>query len=291
MTRIGILTLPDQPWAQMQAEWRWLEELGVDSLWTADHFVSPSDATADWYEGWTLLAALATVTSRVRIGTLVSSMTLRTPPLMVRQAVTIDHVSDGRMELGVGAGRVVQDHLMTGVEEWLPAERVRRFAEWVEMTRCLLDDSPVTYSGRYYRCQGALIKPTPIQPAIPLVVGAVGPRMIGVAARFADTWNTLGNREGSPDQAYEDTRQRVARFDEACVAAGRDPFSVRRSFLAFSKYIPDEPWVSPQSFLDFVGRYAELGFDEIIFDSPPPNLRAQFEWIVTSTLPHVQAGT
>lgn len=289
MTRLGILTIQDQPWPDIVDEWRWLEELGIDSLWTADHFVSPIDANANWFEGWTLLAALAAATTRARIGTLVSSMTLRTPPLMVRQAVTIDHVSGGRMELGIGAGRVVNDHLMTGVPVWSPDERVRRFAEWVEMTKLLLHESPATYEGEFYRCEGALMAPRPISGSIPLVVGAVGPRMIAIAARFADVWNTLGNREGTPEQAYEDTRARVARFDEQCAVAGRDASSVRRSFLAFSKYIPDEPWASEQAFVDFVERYAALGFDEIIFDAPTAELRPKFEEIVAATLPGIQA--
>lgn len=290
MTRIGILTIQDQRWSTIVDEWRWLEELGLDSLWTADHFVSPLDAGSDWFEGWTLLAALATATTRVRIGTLVSSMTLRTPPLMVRQAVTVDHVSGGRMELGIGSGRVVNDHLMTGVPEWTPGERIRRFAEWAELTRLLLDQTPVTYEGEFYRCEGAVMLPRPVQGSIPLVIGAVGPRMIEIAARFADIWNTLGNRDGSSEQAYEDTRRRVEHFGQSCVSAGRDPADVRRSFLAFSAYIPDEPWASEQAFVDFVGRYADLGFDEIIFDAPSAVIRRQFEHIISAQLSEVQAS-
>lgn len=268
--KYGLLTMQDRQLSELLTEWRLAEEVGVHSLWVADHFVNPVDAHSDWFDGWTLLAALAMTTSRVRIGTLVSSMTLRNPVYLAREALTIDHLSQGRVEVGVGAGRVVNDHLMTGVPEWSPAERVARFDEFLTVLRSMLDNEVTTFEGTHYHAAGASMSPRWVQsPSPPLVIGAIGPKMIGLAARYADVWNTMGGRNVSPDQAEADTRDRVRLFEEACHLAGRDPLSVRRSFLAFSHYVHQDLWSSRDAFDDFVGLHEELGFDEVIFDVPP----------------------
>jgi alkanesulfonate monooxygenase SsuD/methylene tetrahydromethanopterin reductase-like flavin-dependent oxidoreductase (luciferase family) len=272
--KYGLLTMQDRPLSELFTEWRLAEEAGVHSLWVADHFVNPVDAHSDWFDGWTLLAALATMTSRVRIGTLVSSMTLRNPVYLAREALTIDHLSQGRVEVGVGAGRVINDHRMTGVPEWSPAERVARFDEFLTVMRSMLDNEVTSFEGAHYRADGATMSPSWVQtPAPPLVVGAIGPRMIGLAARHADVWNTMGGRNVSAEQAQTDTRDRVRLFEEGCHEAGRDPATVRRTFLAFSHYVEQDLWSSHDAFADFVGLHAELGFDEIIFDMPPPASR------------------
>jgi len=284
VTAFGLLTLQNRPWEDLVAEWRWIEDLGFDSAWTADHFVSPLAATDDWFEGWTLLAALATHTSRVRLGTLVSSMTLRNPAVLARQALTVDHISGGRLSLGVGAGQVPDDHRMTGVERWPGPERADRFHEFVAIVRDLLHQRETTRVGTHYRVEGALMAPPPVsRPAPPIVVGALGPRMLRVAAELADVWNTIGGRGVSAEEAVHQTRQRVARFGEACEAFGRDPSSVRRSLLAFSFYVPDRVWDSVDAFEHFVGTYVELGFDEIVFDLPEPGDRHLVERVVTGS--------
>lgn len=273
--RYGVLTMQDRPWPVLREEWRLLEEAGFDSIWTADHFVNPVDATTDWFDGWTLLAALASTTSNVRLGTLVSSMTLRNPVFLAREALTVDHLSDGRLELGVGAGRVVNDHLMTGVPEWTPRERVERFDEFLTILRSMLSGAVTDFDGAYYQIRGATMSPAWVRRP-PLVVGAIGPKMIGLAARHADIWNTMGGRGVGADQAIEDTRRRVAHFDECCEAAGRDPSSIRRTFLAFSHYVDQDLWSSRQAFDDFVGLHASLGFDEMMFDMPRVEDRQRF---------------
>jgi alkanesulfonate monooxygenase SsuD/methylene tetrahydromethanopterin reductase-like flavin-dependent oxidoreductase (luciferase family) len=272
--KYGMLTMQDRPLAMLFDEWKMVEEAGLHSLWVADHFVSPVDAHCDWFDGWTLLAALATRTSRVRIGALVSSMTLRNPVYLAREALTIDHLSDGRLEIGVGAGRVVNDHLMTGVPEWRPAERVARFDEFLTVMRSMLDNEVTNFAGTYYCAEGATMSPGWVQkPSPPLVVGAIGPRMIGLAARHGDVWNTMGGRHVSAEQAQTDTRDRVRLFEESCHKAGRDPASVRRTFFAFSHYVQQDLWSSDDAFAEFVGLHGELGFDEIIFDMPSPSER------------------
>lgn len=274
MNRFGILILQNRSWPDLRADVDWILERGFDSVWTADHFVNPLDASTDWFDGWSILGALAATTSEVNIGPLVSSMTLRNPAVLVRQAMTVDHISGGRLRLGVGAGQVPNDHTMTGVPRWPGPERADRFHEFVSIIRQLLDNRECTFSGTHYNLEGTSISPAPLsQPTIPLVVGAIGPRMVRIAAEYADVWNTIGGRGLAPAEALQQTTERVELFNEACVEFGRDPASVRRSMLAFSFYVDDQLWRSVDAFDDYVGTHRELGFDEVIFDMPPPEIR------------------
>jgi alkanesulfonate monooxygenase SsuD/methylene tetrahydromethanopterin reductase-like flavin-dependent oxidoreductase (luciferase family) len=289
--RLGFLTLQNVPWATLVERWRLAEALGFDSVWVADHFVSPFRPTDDWLEGWTLLAALARETRRIRIGTLVSSLTLRQPALLARQAITVDHLSGGRLELGIGAGGVPLDHTMTGVEMWTPAERTARFREAVSLLDQLLRARTVSFTGRYYQAREALMHPGPLQhPRPPLIVGALGPAMMRIAARYADRWNTFGGRHVSATAAFEATRERVARFASYCREAGRDPDTVVRSFLVFPEYVPEDCWASDGAFVDFVGRYAALGIGEFIFDWPPADRLPLVERVAGTVLPALRSG-
>ena len=116
------------------------KESGFDSVWVVDHFVNPTMPTGRWFEGWTMLAALAARTNRVRLGALVTSISFRNPAMLAKEALTVDHISDGRLELGIGAGGQVNDHTMTGSEPWPPAERVDRFGEFIAIVDALLDN-------------------------------------------------------------------------------------------------------------------------------------------------------
>jgi alkanesulfonate monooxygenase SsuD/methylene tetrahydromethanopterin reductase-like flavin-dependent oxidoreductase (luciferase family) len=288
--RFGFLTLQNTPWLVTVERWRLAERLGWDSVWVADHFVNPFQPTDDWFDGWSLLAALARETRTIRIGVLVSSLTLRPPALLARQALTVDHLSGGRLELGLGAGGVPLDHSMTGTPPWSRAERAARFAEAVVLVDQLLRRRQVTFGGRFYRVHEALTHPGPVQaPRPPLTIGALGPAMMRVAARHADTWNTFGGRHVSVTAAFADTRERLARFDDYCLEAGRDPVLVRRSFLALAHYVPDDYWASVGAFVDFVGRYAALGIREFIFDWPPDDRHSLVERLAVDVLPGLRA--
>jgi len=289
--RLGFLTLQNVPWASLVRRWRPAEDLGFDSVWVADHFVSPFRPADDWLEGWTLLAGLARETERIRIGTLVSSLTLRQPALLARQAITVDHLSGGRLELGIGAGGVPLDHSMTGVTMWSRAERTARFREAVAALDLLLRSRTASFDGRYYRVHEALMQPGPLQqPRPPLIVGALGPAMMRIAARYADRWNTFGGRHVSATAAFEDTRERIARFDGYCREVGRDPGTVIRSFLVFPEYVPEDCWASADAFVDFVGRYAGLGIGEFIFDWPPDDRLPLVERLAATVVPALRNG-
>src|ERR671935_206920 len=127
--KLGVVIVPFEPWEQVLRWAREVEELGLDSLWVADHLVNPIGAKP-FYEGWTTLAALAQATSRIRVGTLVSSIVFREPRLLAKQALAVDHVSDGRLEVGVGAG-ADEDNEAAGLPPWTPRERSDRLRAFV----------------------------------------------------------------------------------------------------------------------------------------------------------------
>ena len=129
--RFGILAPQIVPYTVQVERWRELDDYGFDSLWFADHFVNPAMPAGRWFEAYTLMAAAATQTERIRVGALVTSITFRHPALLAKEALTIDHISDGRFELGIGAAGARNDFEMTGLPAWEPRERARRFREFV----------------------------------------------------------------------------------------------------------------------------------------------------------------
>ncbi len=154
--RFGVLVPPDAPFPTQVARWRRVEELGFDLLFVADHSRDYRDLTGPWFDGWTVLAHMATETRRVRIGTLVSNPILRHPALPAKEAVTVDYLSGGRLELGIGTGIAPFDHAAVGSGPW-PAggERVARFAEYVEVVDGLLRGGGRRFQGRFLRVREA----------------------------------------------------------------------------------------------------------------------------------------
>lgn len=262
--RFGIMALQNLPYPEMVEHCQHLEALGFDSVWIGDHFVDPYVPAGYWFEAWTLLAALAAETKRIRLGALVASITLRNPSLLARQAMTIDHISNGRLELGIGAGRAPLDHSMTSIPAWETPERARRFRECVEIVDQMLRNPTTTYQGQHYQIKDAAMNPMPIQrPRPPLTLAAHGPTTLKVAAALADAWNSFGKFGAPAEEATAITRERNQMLDEYCAARGRDPQTLRRSFL--SGMTAEKPFASLQAFHDFVGRYREVGIDEFIF--------------------------
>jgi len=277
--RFGASPLPNVPWDEIVKRFRYLEELGFDSAWIADHFVNWRHARAPrdpWFEAWTLLAALATQTSRIRIG-MVSPITWRNPAFLARQALTVDHISNGRLELGLGAG-VSGDpsHAMTGIPNWSPTERVARFREYVEIVDRLLSNEVTTYEGRYYTLKEAVMKPRPIQqPRPPIMIGASGPAMLKLAARYADTWNS-GSSASTFEEQLEEIRRRNELVDKYCLDIGRDPASLRRSYLVYdpecARALNRGGFISfydsEDAFRDMVDRYVDVGITEFLLFYP-----------------------
>ncbi len=294
--RFGIYQLQNRPWAILAENCQTAESLGYDSLWVADHFANGHSLEDDWFDGWSILTAWAAQTHTIRIGTLVTNIIYRNPALLAKQALTLDHISQGRLNLGIGATTARDpSHGMTGVQVWPTAERLQRFREVIEIVDHLLCNEITSYPGRYYGITDARMKPPPVQkPRPPLTLAALGPTTLKIAAKYADTWNTYGGWNLSPQQTFETLRACSDQLDRACAQIGRDPGSITRSFLL--GLTGDRPFASLGAFYDFVGRYREIGFGEFIFcydfpDMPPdkcPN-RDMLERIATDAIPEIRA--
>ncbi len=294
--KFGILTLQLLNWPTLVEHWKEVEALGYDSLWVADHFATSSIPGETWFDGWSLLPALATLTSKIRIGTLVTNIIYRHPAVIARQALTVDHISGGRLELGIGATSARdRSHRMIGIKNWSKTERVDRFRETVEIVDLMLRQETTSYAGRYYEVKEAQMGPAAIQkPRPPLTIAAHGPATLKIAAQYADNWNSYGGFDISPKETLQVTRQRNELLDEFCVKIGRDPQAIRRSFLA--GLTADQPLASLEAFYDFVGRYQEIGINEFIFYYDYQDLgpgqgmdRAMLEKVATEVIPEIKA--
>ena len=235
-------------------------------------FTTPN---APWFDGWTLLAGMATQTTRIRIGTLVSNPIFRNPAVLAKQAIAIDHMSNGRLNLGIGSGLLMTDHKASGVGFFPPKERVERFREFVEVVDEMLRNEVTTYHGRYYCVDESYASPRPIQrPRPPLTLAAHGTQMLKIAATFADSWSSFGGfnltaeemfKLLTSEEMFKLTQERAHKFDRFCSDAGRDPSKIDRSFLVFP---PLDPWSSVEAFREIVDRYQEIGITEFILYWP-----------------------
>jgi len=232
--RFHVLLLPNVGWDELRARVVRLEKLGLEVAALADHFVDWTNPVAPWFESWTALAALAEATRSIRLATFVTQIPLRNPAMLARQVLTLDHISQGRIELGLGTGLTIDpSYAMAGLPNWEPGERVDRFAEYVDLVGRLLAKEVTTYEGRFYQVDSAIMNPRPLQsPRPPLLVAALGPRMMLLTARYADIWNSLSFQPSFAEQLAE-TRARGAAIDTACAAIGRDPSTLRRSYTMF----------------------------------------------------------
>jgi alkanesulfonate monooxygenase SsuD/methylene tetrahydromethanopterin reductase-like flavin-dependent oxidoreductase (luciferase family) len=261
----GIMLGPVPPWGRMIEQAKLVESLGFDKLWLPDHFVNPEDKDMDWFECWTVLSALAGHTDHITLGTIVTSMTLRNPALLARMAMTVDHISNGRLELGVGAAGAINCHQMTGVPRWEPRERSERYKEFVEIIDHMLTDDMTTYPGKYYNIQEALMRPRSISQPRPIFnVAAHGPKALRLAARYGDAWNSYNpGRDLTPQQNSDITRQRCERMCAYAVEAGRDPTQIGRTFCF--GWTSDGLFRSMEAFYDTIGRYRQAGINDFCF--------------------------
>ena len=223
--RLGIDVSQHQlTWDRLLERVEWAERVGFDGAWLFDHFKALyADPRGPCLEGWTLLAALGATTKRIRLGTLVTGITYRHPSILTTEAVTVDHVSGGRLELAVGAAWFETEHRQLGIRFPAVGERARRLEEAVQVMKLLMTEDDVSFEGRHYRLERATYRPRPVQmPHPPLWIGARGERlMLPIVGRHAEVWHA----SGSP--ASLDRKWRVVA--ESAENAGRDPASIVRA--------------------------------------------------------------
>ncbi len=287
--RFGLfLSQANRAWAQVLDDVREAEDLGFDHAWLVDHLVDTDGLPEDGcLEGWTLLAAIAARTSRIRLGILVSSNTFRHPALLLKEAVTVDHISDGRVILGIGTGWHEDEHRRYGIDLPPPPERVDRFEEAVKMISLLMGQDRTTFTGTHYRLDDARLRPPPVQrPRIPILIAAHRPRMLRIAARYADQWDTFAAKPGTATDGVEaEISERIARLDAECRAIGRDPTEIRRSTWASEDVLG-----STDAYLDFVRRHRALGFTDFSTVRPAPGDEGVLRTIAREIIPGIRSG-
>lgn len=271
--RIGILILPEDRWPVAAQKWTRAEALGFAHVWTYDHIAWRELRGSTWFSAVPTLAAAATATETIRLGTLVASPNFRHPVPFACELLTLDDISGGRLTVGVGAGGQGWDAAVLGQEPWNMAERQDRFAEFVEILDRLLTGREVSFRGRYWSAHEALVHPGVQQPRVPFAIAATGPRSMRVAAKHASVWVTNGDRShvGRPlpaEQGSALVASQLARFERVCEELGRDPATVDRLVLTGPRL--DDGLRSRDAFKEVLDAYASVGVTDLVFHWPRP---------------------
>ncbi len=249
------------------------EATGWDGIWYADHFMpNAADTRVAWPECWTTLAALAVTVPRVRIGSLVAGNTYRHPAVLAKMAATIDHLSGGRMVLGLGAGWQENEHVKYGIPFHTTGERLAMLDEACAVIKGLYKQPETDFQGHYYQLRQATLEPKPLQQPMPLLIGGGGERVtLRIAARWADEWNVWGTPET--------LRHKIGVLASHCSELDRDPDSIHKSAQALLFMSEDTSWLeqrrqapqqmasmigTPEELVDVVAEYADAGVDELI---------------------------
>jgi F420-dependent oxidoreductase-like protein len=249
--------------------WRDADELGFHALWVYDHFYGMRDPTTPTFDGWSMLAAMAAVTRRIRIGCMVTGVTYRHPAILAKMAVSVDHISSGRLEFGVGAGSHEGEHQGYGIPFPPAGTRIDMLDEACDMIRRLWTEDAITYRGRFWTLTDALAYPKPVQPRVPIVIGGTGERKtLRVVARHADEWNFSPWRDLGDEGPKEFSRLSKV-LDEHCGAIGREPTEIRRSFQVMLRSEGRQELEAGRRLLD---EFQAAGAEHAVigFVTPPP---------------------
>lgn len=272
--RFSIVCGQRAPWPELVARIREAEELGFDVFNVVDHFYGVHDVMDPTHEAWTTLGGLAMASERIRLGVMVCGNTYRNPAFLLKQAITVDHISNGRVELGVGAGWLEREHEAYSFDFPSARERVDRFAEALEIWDLLQQNERTNYLGRHYQLIDAPFEPKAIQqPRLPVLIGASLPRMLALTAKHADIWNARGT--------VEEARAGNELLDESCHAIGRDPGQIMRSI---SNGL--DLWNSVAAFESAVAAYREADFTDFQIPWPrTPEAHAIMRQVARQVIP------
>lgn len=283
--RFGLQVAPQQTTVEeMKDVWKEAETLGFDTLWVNDHLlpsVGPSDGPN--LESWTTLAAMAASTSRVKIGALVTSNTFRHPAVLAKMATTVDHLSHGRLILGIGAGYLESEHQAYGITLPPIKERTERLAEALQViTKLWTADSTVSFKGHYYTLVDAPFMPKPLQrPHPPIMIGGGGEkRVLPLVARYAQMWNI-------PSVTPEEVATKNAALEKACHKIGRNCAEIERSYLTplFMKADPAEA----QPLLERIMQQYKVSIEQArktILIGDPAAIRQQLQAYIDAGVTH-----
>lgn len=264
--RHGLTILPEHSWREAAPMWRAAEDLGFDHAWTYDHLVWSGLPDRPWFAAVPTLAAAATVTDRIGLGTFVSSPNYRHPYTYARDVLTLHDLTGGRFICGIGTGGTLDAGILG--DSLTVRERVDRFAEFVAVLDRLLREDHVDHRGPWFTTVDARTLPGPIRSAVPLVIAANGPRGVRLAAAYGDGWVTTGSGGDDLDSWFRGVGELSARLGDALAGTGRGE--------GFARYLSLD--ASPRFALESAGLYAEmsgrageLGFTDVITHWPRPD--------------------
>ena len=270
--RISFWPTPSLPFQETLALGQHVAATGWDGMWLADHFMpNATDTSTPWPEAWTTLAALAPQVPGIRLGTLVTGNTYRHPAVLAKMAATVDHISGGRLVLGIGSGWQENEHQQYGIEFGTVRQRLDRLEEACAMIKSLFNEPSANFDGRFYTLKEATLEPKPLQPNLPLMVGGGGEKVtLRITARYADEWNVWGT--------VETMIHKMKILDRHCEDIGRDPKDIQRSAVALLFLSDDDKYIQQiretvdraliagnlAEVQDTVKAYQEAGVDELL---------------------------
>jgi alkanesulfonate monooxygenase SsuD/methylene tetrahydromethanopterin reductase-like flavin-dependent oxidoreductase (luciferase family) len=286
-------------YADYLKNWLHCEELGYDVAYVTDHFsfYSPETGPSSVFESTTLVAALAAQTSRMRCGIMVAGNTFRNPGILAKIAVTLDHVSSGRLELGMGSGHTQFEHEQYNVPFYTQGRRIRMLGESAKIVRSLLVNERTTFVGDYYTLRDAFCEPKPLQRPLPILIGGIGEELsMRVVAESADIWNNWT----SPD--LDTYRQKLAALRRHCGVVGRDPDDIRKSMhikpvvgateSEVLERAPGQPrarWQgTPEQLADHLLTFVREGVGDFVFMLDAPADLRSLELIAREVAPYVR---
>jgi F420-dependent oxidoreductase-like protein len=262
---------PQQGWADVLDLARHVEASNWDGLYFADHFMPDAeDTSTPWTEAWTTLAGLAAAVPRIRLGPLVTGNTYRHPAVLAKMAANIDHISGGRLVLGLGSGWQENEHLAYGIPFYTVADRLRRLDEACEVIRSLFSNAKTDFDGKYYQLKDAPLEPKPVQERLPILIGGGGEKVtLKIAAKHATEWNVWGE----PDLM----QKKGEILERHCNDVGRDPAEIEHSAVALL-FLTDDPDMAKKvsgirqakivgnvaQVQDIIGAYRDAGVHEVI---------------------------
>lgn len=270
--RFSFWPTPSLPFNEMAMLGKHIAASDWDGMWLADHFMpNAEDTSTPWPEAWTTLAALAVEVPRVRLGTLVTGNTYRHPAVLAKMAATVDHISGGRLVLGLGSGWQENEHEQYGIEFSDVSGRLKRLDEACELIKMLLSNETSNYQGQYYQLNNASLEPKPIQTPLPLMIGGGGEKVtLKITAHWADEWNVWGT--------VDSLVHKMKILDAHCADINRDPAAIQRSAVALLFLSDDAAFINKiretvdrpiiagnlKEVQETVAAYAAAGVDELI---------------------------
>jgi alkanesulfonate monooxygenase SsuD/methylene tetrahydromethanopterin reductase-like flavin-dependent oxidoreductase (luciferase family) len=281
------------------SNWLTCERLGYDIAYVTDHFAtySPETGPGSVFESTTLVSSMATQTSRMRCGIMVAGNTFRNPGVLAKIATTLDHVSNGRLELGMGSGHTQFEHEQYNIPFFTQGQRIRMLGESVKIVKSMLANERTSFEGKYYTFKDAFCEPKPVQRPLPILIGGIGEELsMRVVAESADIWNNWT----SPD--VDTYKQKLAALQRHCADVGRDPNDIRKSMhikpvvgeteAEVQERAPREPrsrWQgTPEQLIEHLLTFVRLGVSDFVFMLDAPQDMRSLELIATQVAPRVR---